>query len=64
MREQHHGVALNATYDADGAAIYEHALQPRLRGHRVEAPARLTMRDAQIVAADEKSAGTADSAKR
>ena len=25
LREQHHGIALNATYDADGAVIYEHA---------------------------------------
>ena len=25
LRERHHGIALNATYDGDGAVIYEHA---------------------------------------
>ena len=25
LRAQHHGIALNATYDDDGATIYEHA---------------------------------------
>jgi hypothetical protein len=25
LRERHHGIALHATYDGDGAVIYEHA---------------------------------------
>jgi hypothetical protein len=25
LRERHHGIALNTTYDGDGAVIYEHA---------------------------------------